>query len=254
MKNITIIIPVFKLGEGERKNLFAKAIESTQGNNVVVVGSAEDIEVVNELNLGKNVKTIVNTTNNRDYQKQVNLALEEIKTEFFSVLEYDDVYTPIWFKNVEKYISSESDNIFAYLPLTEIVDVNFGPVGYANEAVWASSFSEEIGYYDSQSLEDYLNFNVSGGVFRREEFLQLGGLKESMKISFWYEFLLRALYKGKRIYVIPKVGYIHTVGREESLTKMTMNNMEEKEANWWIDLAKKEYFFPHDRNKTYQEE
>ena len=30
--------------------------------------------------------------------------------------------------------------------------------------------------------------------------------------------------------------------------------MSENEAHWWLDLAKKEYFFPHDRNKTYQEE
>ena len=27
--------------------------------------------------------------------------------------------------------------------------------------------------------------------------------------------------------------------------------MTEKEADWWIDLAKKEYFFPQDRKKTY---
>ena len=31
------------------------------------------------------------------------------------------------------------------------------------------------------------------------------------------------------------------------------NNMSEKEGNWWFDIAKKEYFFPHDRNKIYQE-
>jgi hypothetical protein len=29
--------------------------------------------------------------------------------------------------------------------------------------------------------------------------------------------------------------------------------MTEKEAEWWIDLAKKEYFFPHDRKKVYKE-
>ena len=74
-----------------------------------------------------------------------------------------------------------------------------------------------------------------------------------MKVSFWYEFLLRAAYKGKKMFVIPKVGYRHFVGREDSLSYQYGNNMSEVELNWWIDLAKKEYFFPHDRNKTYQE-
>jgi hypothetical protein len=75
-----------------------------------------------------------------------------------------------------------------------------------------------------------------------------------MKLTFWYEFLLRAAYKGKRMFVIPKIGYYHTIGREYSLSRFYGNNMSEDEANWWIELAKKEYFFPHDRNKTYQEE
>lgn len=252
MKNITVIIPVFELGKGDRKDMLSKAVESAGDTQVIVIGAAEDIKIVDELNL--KVKTIVNDTNNTSYQRQVNLALKNVKTEYFSVLEYDDIFTPIWFKNVERYIEKDTEEIFAFLPLTEVLDVNLGIVGYANEAVWASSFTNEIGYYDIQALEDYLNFNVSGAVFKTEEFLHLGGLKESIRLSFWYEFLLRALYKGKKAYVIPKIGYIHTVGREDSLTTFTMNNMSEKEANWWIDLAKKEYFFPHDRNKTYQEE
>jgi hypothetical protein len=252
MKNITVIIPVFELGKGDRKDMLSKAVESAGDTQVIVIGAAEDIKIVDELNL--KVKTIVNDTNNTSYQRQVNLALKNVKTEYFSVLEYDDAFTPIWFKNVERYIEKDTEETFAFLPLTEVLDVNLGIVGYANEAVWASSFTNEIGYYDIQALEDYLNFNVSGAVFKTEEFLHLGGLKESIRLSFWYEFLLRALYKGKKAYVIPKIGYIHTVGREDSLTTFTMNNMSEKEANWWIDLAKKEYFFPHDRNKTYQEE
>ena len=252
MKNITVIIPVFELGKGDRKDMLSKAVESAGDTQVIVIGTAEDIKIVDELNL--KVKTMVNDTNNTSYQRQVNLALKNVKTEYFSVLEYDDAFTPIWFKNVERYTEKDTEEIFAFLPLTEVLDVNLGIVGYANEAVWASSFTNEIGYYDIQALEDYLNFNVSGAVFKTEEFLHLGSLKESIRLSFWYEFLLRALYKGKKVYVIPKIGYIHTVGREDSLTTFTMNNMSEKEANWWIDLAKKEYFFPHDRNKTYQEE
>ena len=151
-------------------------------------------------------------------------------------------------------MENDTEETFAFFPLTEVIDINMGPVGFANEAVWASSFSEEIGYYDLQCLEDYLDFNTSGAIFKTDDFITLGLLKPSMKLSFWYEFLLRAAYKGKRMFVIPKIGYHHFIGRTESLSYQYGNNMSENEANWWLDLAKKEYFFPHDRNKTYQEE
>jgi hypothetical protein len=151
-------------------------------------------------------------------------------------------------------MDADVNDTFAFLPLTEVVDYETKlPFGYSNEAVWASSFSEELGYYDIQSLEYNLNFNTSGGVFKTEDFKNLGGLKSSMELVFWYEFLLRALYKGKKIFVIPKVGYYHTVNRPDSITNVYANTMSEKEADWWIDLAKKEYFFIKDRNKTYKE-
>lgn len=254
MKSLTVIIPVFELND-DKTQLLTKAINSVDDSKIIIVGPKADIEKVVGLGPMKgDVTTLVNDSDNTSYAYQVNLAVDKINTDYFSVLEYDDEFTANWFKNVQIYLDTDVDNTFAFLPLTEVVDVEFGPIGYANEAVWASSFSDEIGCYDIQSLEDYLDFNTSGGVFKTSDFKNLGMLKASMKLSFWYEFLLRALYKGKRIYVIPKVGYIHTVGRDNSLTSLYMNNMEEKEANWWIDLAKKEYFFPQDRNKKYTEE
>lgn len=254
MKGLTVIIPVFKLDNEEKQNLFIKAVNSIDDSNVMVVAPEEDILTVTKLKTDKNIKLITNETNDTSYSAQVNIAVKECKTEYFSILEYDDTFSSIWFKNVEEYINNDTENTFAFMPLTEVIDVKYGPQGYANEAVWASSFSDEIGCYDIQSLEDYFNFNASGSVFKTDDFLSLGALKASMKLSFWYEFLLRAAYKGKRLFVIPKVGYYHTVGREDSLSKFYANNLSEEEANWWIDLAKKEYFFPHDRNKTYQTE
>jgi hypothetical protein len=254
MKNLTVIVPVYKLDSEEKQNLFINAVNSVDDSKIFVVGPEEDILIVEKLKTNKILKTIINKSDNTSYPAQINMALKDVKSDYFSVLEYDDVYTSIWFKNVEEYIENDTENTFAFLPLTEVIDVKYGPQGYANEAVWASSFSDELGCYDSQCLEDYLNFNTSGAVFKTEDFISLGGLKASMKLSFWYEFLLRASYKQKRIFVIPKVGYYHTIGREDSLSRFYGNNLSEEEANWWIELAKKEYFFPHDRNKTYQTE
>ena len=254
MKDITIIVPVVNMENDKNKELFIRAIESIDDSQIIVVGPENDIKAIENLKLSKIMRVLVNKSQDTSYAFQVNYAVKDVKTTYFSVLEFDDTYTSIWFKNVQQYLDADTEDTFAFLPLTEVIDVNMGPVGFANEAVWASSFSEEIGCYDLQCLEDYLDFNTSGGIFKTQDFITLGSLKASMKLSFWYEFLLRATYKGKRIFVIPKIGYNHFIGREDSLSYIYGNNMSEAEANWWINLAKKEYFFPHDRNKTYQEE
>lgn len=254
MRNVTIIIPVINMDNEKNQELFVRAVDSIDDSQIIVVGPEADIKIVETLKLSKMLRVLVNETENTSYPLQVNLGVREVKTAYFSVLEYDDVFTPIWFDNVQKYMENDTEETFAFFPLTEVIDINMGPVGFANEAVWASSFSEEIGCYDLQCLEDYLDFNTSGAIFKTDDFITLGLLKPSMKLSFWYEFLLRAAYKGKRMFVIPKIGYHHFIGRTESLSYQYGNNMSENEANWWLDLAKKEYFFPHDRNKTYQEE
>jgi hypothetical protein len=254
MRNLTVIIPVYNLDTEEKQNLFINAVNSVDDSEILVVAPKEDITVVSTLKTDKNIKTIINTSSDTTYANQVNLGVENVNTEYFSILEYDDIYSPIWFKNINSYIEEDTNDIFAFLPLTEVIDVKYGPQGYANEAVWASSFSDELGYYDAQCLEDYLNFNTSGGVFKTQDFISLGKLKPSIKLSFWYEFLLRAVYKNKKIYVVPKIGYYHTIGRDYSLSSIYSNNLSEEEANWWIELAKKEYFFPHDRKKVYQSE
>lgn len=256
MENLTVIIPIVALDTEEKKNMFVSALSSVDDSNIIVVGSKKAIESLSDIDLSKFIfTTIVNNSKNTEYATQVNLALKSVKSEYFSVLEYDDSYSPIWFKNLKEYIDSDVDDTFAFLPLTEIFDYTTREsIGYSNEAVWASSFSDELGCYDIQSIESYLNFNTSGGVFKTSDFLALGGLKASMKLVNWYEFLLRALYKGKRIFVIPKIGYYHMVNRPGSVTSMYGETLTEKEAEWWIDLAKKEYFFPQDRKKTYTED
>ena len=255
MENLTVIIPITTLDTDEKKEMFVKAISSVDDSNIIVVGDSQAIESLPQDKIKDYIFTIVeNNTDNINYASQVNFALKKVKSDYFTVLEYDDIFSPIWFKVLKNYMDADVNDTFAFLPLTEVVDYETKlPFGYSNEAVWASSFSEELGYYDIQSLEYNLNFNTSGGVFKTEDFKNLGGLKSSMELVFWYEFLLRALYKGKKIFVIPKVGYYHTVNRPDSITNVYANTMSEKEADWWVDLAKKEYFFIKDRNKTYKE-
>ena len=249
MKDITFIFPLFNIDTKEKQDRLSEAYKSLgKGKNeVIFVGKKEDLDQVTF----KGVKKIEND-GDLSYPKQVMLAVKNVETEYFSIIEQDDYVNSKWFNYLDNYIKNDNDEIFMYLPLTEL-EMNGEIVGYANEAFWASSFCEEIGYLDIPSLEDYLNFNVHGGVIKTKEFLSLGGIKTSMKLTFWYEFLFRALYKQKKIFVVPRIGYVHRVNVDGCLTNTYSDTMSEAEADWWVELAKKEYYFPQDRNKTYEE-
>ena len=128
-------------------------------------------------------------------------------------------------------------------------------VGFTNEALWAMGFSEEQGYLDNNTLLKFQNFQVSGLIMNKDKFEEIGGLKSSMRLTFNYEFLLRATYNDTTIMTIPKVGYKHTNQRTNSLFwdyKYSNNSLlSQEEAKFWVDTAKKEYFFTSDREVSF---
>ena len=137
--------------------------------------------------------------------------------------------------------------------LNEIFDFtkkDMGAIAYGNEPVWSSSFSEELGYIDVDCLKNHFNFIVSGGIFKKSDFLSVGGLK-SIKVFFWYELLLRLCHNGKKVYVVPKIGYEHYVNRPDSLTT-EYQQLTQKEIDFWFNTAQEEYVYKTDRKKKYE--
>jgi len=261
MSKITTIIPVHKFDDAVLallKNAVKSFTETSKDvpSTLMFVGPKEVLEKIQENKVAEDVAggAVYVENSKPGFSAQINAAVKDVTTDYFSILEFDDEYSPIWFNNVSRYMDS-GEEISVYLPLTEVFDyqnMSQGPVGYVNEAVWASSFSERLGYFDNECLQDYLIFNTTGGVFKTKDFIEVGGLKESMRLSFWYEFLLRAINKGKDIFVIPKVGYFHIVNRPGSLADEYAKNMDERESDFWVELARKEYLYKTDRKKTYE--
>lgn len=260
MKDLTVIVPVHKYDE-EIKGLLATAVESfrttdtEKDSELLFVGPSDVLKQLKETYKGDNTKFV--ESKKTDFVSQINLAVDSCR-KYFSILEFDDVYTPNWFKAVKEYFNKD-ENISVYLPLTEVVlydKKEQGAIGYVNEAVLASSFSEKLGFLDLESLLNYMNFNTTGGIFKTEDFIELGKLKEPIKLTFWYEFLLRAVRNDKKVYVIPKVGYIHTLNRKDSLSTYYNESMKPEEAEFWIELAQKDYLFKKVRDishYTYEE-
>lgn len=258
---ITVLLPVHELDDKTRP-LFAKAVKSVEEQfetpDAMLIIVPKDSEVSKELSeydYGKikHIVKIIENDGNTDFSSQINFGVENANTEWISILELDDEYSKIWFKNVVQYKKAH-ENVDIFMPIIVDVDSDNAFIGLTNEAVWAQSFSDEMGVLDNNALLAYQNFNLDGVVMKKSLFEEFGGLKSNIKLTFIYEFLLRMTFTDNRVFVIPKFGYKHTNQREGSLFHSYKDEMNPVEAKWWLSQAKKEYYFDNDRKLTYESE
>ena len=76
-------------------------------------------------------------------------------TEFFSILEFDDWYSPKWFNMFDEYYNTNED-VSAFLPINVVHNQKESTSELVNEIVWASSFSSEMGVIDFECLDIYV--------------------------------------------------------------------------------------------------
>ena len=259
--DISVILPVHELNEITKK-LFANAVQSVtdqivRPDELVIVTpkGSETASYIKSFDYGdyKASVTIIENDGETDFCSQVNAGVAGSKSEWFSILEFDDEFAKIWFKNVVEYRKAHT-NIDLFLPIVIDVDGNNSFIGFTNEAVWAQSFSEVLGVLDNAALLTYQNFNTDGMVIRKSVYDEFGGFKPSMKLTFIYEFLLRMTFKDVKIMVIPKFGYKHINQRPDSLFQSYKETLDPIEARWWLSQAKKESYFAKDRKITYKTE
>lgn len=245
MSDILVILPLHKFDK-EVEPLLSDAIKSVPNDIDIVISATNTIKdnVTEAVKDFANVK--VNGNDATDFPSLVNSAVNT-DYKWFSILEYDDEFTPKWFDNVKTYIEYKPDTS-VFLPFEDLVDFNNKEyIGIGNEAPWASSFSNEIGYIDLDCLQSFFEFYLTGCIFNTADWKEMGGLKTNIPIYFWYKFLLRMTNKSKKVFVIPKVGYIHYLGRDGSLIETYRKTVDDKEATYWMNVAKKEYFFKEER-------
>lgn len=258
MKNLTIIIPIHKINEDIKKLLETAynsvvSMENIDGTKVMIVGPENVLSECKTVLSGKTYAdeiVLFEKNDKTDFCSQVNFGAKKCKTDYFSILEFDDTFKKKWLKNVEKYLEFFGDTS-VLLPLTELCDTDNNMLSFINEVAWASSFSNELSFLDLDCLQVYMDFNVTGGIIRTEDFVEVGGLKSSLKIASWYEFLMRLCHNGKKVMVIPKVGYSHIINRDDSLMKQQQEEITPEEGAWLIKTAQQEYFYKEDRKKEF---
>jgi hypothetical protein len=261
--DVSVILPINSSKQRDFDILFDRAVKSlqiqlTDINELVIVHTDED-GLKSKLEGYDYSGVTVNFIENKgdfDFSSQVNLGVKNAKSKWVSILEFDDEYSSIWFKNVNRFVNAYPE-VDAFLPLVVDTDEKGMFVGFTNEATFAASLNSEIGYLTNDVLMAYQNFQSSGMVIKKETYLENGGFKSSMRLTFVYEFLLRLTYNSVNIMTIPRIGYKHMNLREGSIFWNYKNGNEkisDKEVSFWIESAKKEHFFTSDRNIKFEPE
>ena len=259
--DVSVILPIKSSSAPWFEEYFKKCIESiktqkTQINELVIVHCDESslTEFLNSFDFGDLNVVKHKWTDEPNYAKQINYGVRASSSEWISLFEFDDEYSTIWFKNVKKYSEIYKD-VDAFLPVVIDTDEKGLFVGFTNEATFALNMTSEIGYLSNETLHQFQNFQTSGIVIRKSTFIDYGLMKPSFKLTFGYEFFLRMTYNSVRIMTIPKIGYKHTNFRTGSIFWNYKNgdtSLVEDEVKFWIESAKKEYFFINDRAIKYE--
>lgn len=258
--DVSVIIPVHEFTD-ETYNLFGTALKSIMVQKVlpsevliVAPKGGDALARLNATDYGSiaDIVSLIENEGATDFASQVNLGVSAAKSEWVSFLEFDDEFASIWFKNVLEY-QQAYPQVGIFMPIVVDVDKDAQFIGFTNEAVWANSFSDELGILDLNALLTYQNFSIDGIVIKKSIFEESGGIKSNIKLTFPYEFMLRMAFKDVRIMAIPKFGYKHINQRTDSLFANYKKELDPVEVNWWLATAKKEYYFDRDRKITYQE-
>jgi glycosyltransferase involved in cell wall biosynthesis len=259
--DVSVILPIESARHLSFDEYFDRSVKSVlmqtrPVNELVIVHSNEDL-LLSKLESYDYSGLTVNLVKNEgdfDFCSQVNLGVKNAKSKWVSILEFDDEYSSIWFKNVDEHIKSYPE-VESFLPLVVDTDDKGVFVGFTNEATFAVSINTEMGYLTNDTLLNYQNFQSSGMVIKKSTFENNGGFKPSIKLTFVYEYLLRLTYNSVKIMTIPRIGYKHMNLRQGSIFWNYKNGEEiltDDEVSFWIESAKKEHFFVTDRNIKYE--
>lgn len=268
MKDIDIIIPVHEydqIVEELLQNAINSVVEAQKNYTdgvlrclIVYTPNVESTNMLNDMMTYFGNKIEINSVKNEgetDFCSQINFAVDHVKTDFFSILEFDDEYTPKWFKSAHEYYYG-NESVSMFMPVNLLHDNEGKNWQYFNTMALSPAFitpdvndTDDIGIINRKRLEGCSVFNVTGSIINTKDFIRCCKYKPSIKLAFNYELMLRMTEKGCKLMVVPKEGYIHVMGRPNSLTDEYIKTTTEDERAKWFALAVRECVFDEDRKK-----
>ena len=183
MDNLTVIIPIHNFTK-KNVELLNKAVDSVPQELRVLV-SVPNKTTEKDLSGTSNRIQVIQETDDTSFAGLVNAAVDTLDDGWFSILEFDDTYTDIWYNNFKKYLEFKPD-ISVFMFMEDIRDFNNGKyVGFGNAEAYASAFSNEIGFLDNDCLQNYFDFYLTGSIFNVKDWKEVGGLRKSLSFQRW---------------------------------------------------------------------
>lgn len=253
---ITVLIPFNEINEtnlkyleGAYKSVIEQKDYTIEKILLVVPENIITEDFKNNLKSLEKITLCPNTSESTTFQGQVNFGVSKVTTKYFSILEFDDEYSRIYFRNVDKYVKYYKDSIDTYIPIVVELDDKVKTTKLVNDHAWSknNSITTKVGYLNIDSLLEYSVVNLTGSVFNTEKFVEVGGLKKNIELTFNYEYLLRAINSGHKVLVLPIAGYKHIINRTDSLFSKYLVEFDLKKIKFWFETATKEYHFNSDR-------
>lgn len=263
---VSIIIPIHKFNT-KTKSFFLKetipsvseVLKETDDLDVLIVGNSEIKKEIDEMKLPIPVTFIENEKT--DFQTQMNVAVKASTKPYFMLLEFDDVLpVSTYFNRVKEFIK-ECPKVSAFMPIVCNMYQNNGNMvfnSFSNFITFAGYFYfkeqenpnkyKKYGNVDFEVCERDESISIDGCVIEKDAFLAVGGLKTKIDIAFNYEFFMRFANEGHSIKVIPRIGYYHTIEREDSLYDYYKKSTNPQQLKNATDVAKREYHFKIDRD------
>lgn len=196
------------------------------------------------------INLLLNDTTNTDFYSQINFFTEKCDTEFFSVVEFDDEVSEFYLKAFNDYYQTKKD-ISVFIPMVIEIDKDDKFIKFTNSEALSRGFITEgpLCYLPHELSKMLKSTLISGSFFKTEDLKEIGGFKTKLSLSNNFEFLMRATYTEKKVFVIPKLIYLHKNGRENSaLDLINKSSITKEDVLFWYEIAQKEFFFKRDRD------
>jgi glycosyltransferase involved in cell wall biosynthesis len=127
--NLSVILPIKSAKVKDFDELFDKAITSLKTqkfpfNELVIVHTDEDTltSAINSYDFGDLTVKKLEWKDEPNFCSQINYGVENSTSEWVSFFEFDDEYSSIWFKNVNRYVKSYKD-VEAFYQLWSILTI-----------------------------------------------------------------------------------------------------------------------------------
>ena len=116
--DLSVIVPVNSSKQKDFDIYYERAIRSIyfqthQPKELIVVHTDEEglKEKLESFDYSGLTVNYVENKKEHDFCSQVNLGVENSNSTWISVLEFDDEYSSIWFKNVDRYVKAYPEDL-----------------------------------------------------------------------------------------------------------------------------------------------